>query len=455
MTESFTAERACIAAAMQNGTTADSVLELLTPEQFLNPPHRTILATIAALRETAHPIDLILLTTEMEKRGTLAEVGGEFYLTELATLIADSSNWQHYATEVIDRWKRREMRAAALKMAEAANDFAVPVEDTQEICEQVFYSLRENINRENPVAHCRDAVVEAVEHIELSHKSRGKTIGIPSGLYDIDRCTGGFLGGQLIIIAARPGGGKSALGLQLAMHAVEIAQVPTLFFSLEMPGRDLMKRAICSGAQVNLQRVRDGFFNERQVADVSKVATAIVKTRLYLDPTSGLSVAQFRARSRRAHAHHKIGLIVVDYLQIMQGTASVAKQSRALEVSEIARALKHTAKELHIPVIALAQLNRDAEGSNSMPKLHNLSESDSIGREADVVFLLHRLDKQKNRRDEEEEDSGHNAILNIAKQREGPGGADVNIKLNFIKEYTRFENITEKQYSNNINERQK
>jgi replicative DNA helicase len=451
MTESFTAEKACIAAAMQNGTTADSVLELLTPEQFLNPPHRTILATIASLREAAHPIDLIIVTTELEKRGTLAEVGGDFYLTELFTAIADASNWRHYAREVLDRWKRRQMRAAALKMAESAADHAIPVEDAQEACEQTLYALRDHTTRENPVAHCRQSVLDAIEHIEAVYHNRGKTTGLATGIHDLDRSTGGFLGGQMIVIAARPACGKSALGMQIAIHAVQHLAVPTLVFSVEMPARELMVRAICSQAGLDLQRVRDGFFNQNALTSAANAAQHLVKAQLYLDETPALTVAQFRARARRARSTHKIGLIVVDYLQFMHGTTATAKQSRALEVSEISKAIKTTAKELDIPIIALAQLNRDADSEHLKPKLSNLRESGSIEQDADTVLLIHRLDKNKKKSDDDEP-MDHNTLLILAKQRNGP---TPEIKMNFVGQFTRFENVTTAAYSNNPDHRQK
>jgi replicative DNA helicase len=241
--------------------------------------------------------------------------------------------------------------------------------------------------------------------------------------------------------------------MQFALHAVKELAVPTLVFSVEMPGRELMVRAICSEAGVNLQRLRDGFFDQRTLANVAHIAGGLVKSPLFIDETPGLTVAQFRARARRAKAAHKIGLIVVDYLQFMHGSGDAARQSRALEVSEISKAIKTVAKELDIPIVALAQLNRDADGDHTKPKLSNLRESGSIEQDADTVLLIHRLDKNKKRgADEDAEPMDHNTLLILAKQRNGP---TPEIKLNFIGEHTVFRNVTEKQYSNNMNQRQK
>jgi replicative DNA helicase len=449
--ENQIAEKAVVGAAITDGRTADSVLEALSPEQFVLPAHQTIMGIVATMRQAARPVDLILVTTELEKAGQLEECGGYAYVTELVQELSITMNWRHYAAEVLDVWKRRAMRQAALAMAEAANDFALTTEDAQERCEQALYALRDHSTRENPVSHCKNAVLAAVEHIEKVYHTRGETVGLETGIHDLDRSTGGFLGGQMIVIAARPACGKSALGMQIALHAAMQNAVPTLVFSVEMPSSELMIRAICSEAGLDLQRTRDGFFDGRAMGNVSGAATRLVQSKLYLDDTPGLTVAQFRSRARRAKSQHGLGLIVVDYLQFMHGSSKRAGESRALEVSEISKALKTTAKELNIPIIALAQLNRDAD-EGSKPKLSNLRESGSIEQDADTVLLIHRLDKNKKKSDADDEPMDHNTLLILAKQRNGP---TPEIKMNFIGQHTLFKNVTEKAYSNNQNERQK
>lgn len=445
--QSLLAEKGVMGAALQNGQMADAVLELLTPEQFQWPAHRLILSVVARMREGAHPVDIILVTTELEKDGVLDEAGGALYVTELVSELGSVANWRHYAEEVLDAWKRREMLATALEMAQAAKNAGIRVDEAQEQCEQRLFALRENIGRESSVEHCKGAVIRAVDHIETVYKSRGKTIGIASGIHDLDRSTGGFLGGQMIVIAARPACGKSALGMQMALHAAMEQNVPTLVFSVEMPSVELMVRSLCKEARINLQRLRDGFLSEHILRDVSVHASRICKAPMFLDDTPGLSVAQFRSRARRAKMRNGIGLIVVDYLQFMHGSSKRANESRALEVSEISKAMKTTAKELNVPVIALAQLNRDAD-EQSKPKLSNLRESGSIEQDADTVLLIHRLDRNKKKEDPPED---HNTLLILAKQRNGP---TPEIKLNFVGEHTVFHNVTEKKYSNNEAERQ-
>ncbi len=446
--EADISEKAVIGAALQDGAMADLVLEMLLPEQVKWEHNRVILETIQRMRESAMPVDMVLVTQELSKAGRLEEIGGAAYVTELASELCSVANWRYYAAEVIDAWKRRQMLSAALEMAQAAREPALAVEEAQERCEQRLFALRENIGRETSVEHCKHAVIRAVTHIETVYRSRGKTVGLATGIYDLDRSTGGFLGGQMIVIAARPACGKSALGMQMALHAAMESNVPTLVFSVEMPSVELMVRSICKEAQINLQRVRDGFFGEAGMSNVSAHAMRISRAPLYLDDTPGLTVAQFRSRARRAKMRHDIGLIVVDYLQFMHGSSKRAGESRALEVSEISKAIKTTAKELNIPVIALAQLNRDAD-EQSKPKLSNLRESGSIEQDADTVLLIHRLDKNKKKDDVPED---HNTLLILAKQRNGP---TPEIKLNFIGEHTVFQNVTAKQYSNNEEEHQR
>jgi replicative DNA helicase len=448
--QSLIAEKAVVGAALQNGALADSVLESILPDQCQWPAHRLILSLVALMREEARPVDLVLVTTELEKRGELEEAGGAHYVTEMVTELASVANWRSYVVEVVDAWKRREMLSAALEMAQAARNAGMRVDEAQEQCEQRLFALRENIGRgESTVEHCKAAVIRAVDHIEQVHKSRGKTIGVASGIFDLDRSTGGFLPGQMIVIAARPACGKSALGMQFALHATMNEAVPTLVFSVEMPSTELMVRSICKEAEINLQRLRDGFMSEHKMRDTSVHASRIAKSPLYLDDTPGLTVAQFRSRARRAKMRHGIGLIVVDYLQFMHGSGKNARQSREQEVSEISKAMKTIAKELSVPVIALAQLNRDAD-EGSKPKLSNLRESGSIEQDADCVLLIHRLDKKKKKDDDEPQD--HNTLLIVAKQRNGP---TPEIKLNFVGEHTVFHNVTEKAYSNKEEERQR
>jgi replicative DNA helicase len=280
----------------------------------------------------------------------------------------------------------------------------------------------------------------------MAHKKRGKPIGIATGFTDLDRMTGGLKAGQLIIIAARPSMGKSAFATNIAEHACLRDQVPTALFSLEMTGEELMERVLCTQSNVKLQRVRDGFMSKDEMATLGRKVGQIVDAPLYLDETPSLSIAAFRARARRAVAKYGVKLLIVDYLQLMKGSTKRAAMDRRLEIDEISSGLKATAKELGVPVIALSQLNRDAE-ERAEPKLSHLRESGSIEQDADVVALLHRPERVSHK----EEDKGK-AVLILAKQRNGPVGR---IELHFDAEITQFRSGTGKLYSNKAEERQK
>jgi replicative DNA helicase len=257
--------------------------------------------------------------------------------------------------------------------------------------------------------------------------------------------TGGLKPGQLIIIAARPSMGKSAFATNIAEHVCLTNLVPTALFSLEMTSDELMERVLCTQSNVKLQRVRDGFMSKEEVSRLGKKHIEVSEAPLYLDETPSLSIAAFRARARRAVSKHGVKLLIVDYLQLMRGSTKRAAQDRRLEIDEISSGLKATAKELGVPVIALSQLNRDAE-ERAEPKLSHLRESGSIEQDADVVALLHRPERITHK----EEDKGK-AVLILAKQRNGPVGR---IELIFEGETTRFQSTTQKMFSNKTSERQ-
>jgi replicative DNA helicase len=242
--------------------------------------------------------------------------------------------------------------------------------------------------------------------------------------------------------------------MQVAMHVAVETKIPTLIFSVEMPGMQVMCRALCGRIRVNLQRVRDGFFSRQEIERMHTTFGEMHGAPLYLDESAGLTTTQLRSRARAAKVKHGIGLIVVDYLQFMRGATKQAKDNRQLEVAEISATLKMVAKELKVPVIALAQLGREADES-SMPKLSHLRESGSIEQDADQVLLIHRLDKKRKQRASDPDEEGaedHNTLLLLEKQRNGPTGP---IKLFFEKEYTVFRNVTPKPYSSREEERQR
>jgi len=442
---SHEAEASLISCILHGGQpTLDAALELVHDDWFYAPVNKTawlILKDIGAKRQ---PLDLLTFTEAWRQSGELAKIeGGPGYLTAEYTRIA--GHLPHWADQLRDYWRRREIHRIGLELVLESRNFQKVTDDILDDSEKLLLDLRLE-TKHSGLIHCAGAVDAAAQRIEMAHKKRGKPIGVATGFTDLDRMTGGLKAGQLIIIAARPSMGKSAFATNIAEHACLRDQVPTALFSLEMTGEELMERVLCTQSNVKLQRVRDGFMSKDEMATLGRKVGEIVDAPLYLDETPSLSIAAFRARARRAVAKYGVKLLIVDYLQLMKGSTKRAAQDRRLEIDEISSGLKATAKELSVPVIALSQLNRDAE-ERAEPKLSHLRESGSIEQDADVVALLHRPERVSHK----EEDKGK-AVLILAKQRNGPVGR---IELHFDAEITQFRSGTGKLYSNKAEERQK
>ncbi len=451
--------------AAERGFLAGFLLEPKFLDEYGDFPPETLYSRVNAMllevmRDMAaknEPLNLVSFTVRLEKIGILNEVGGAAAISELYAFVPTGSNHAYYAGIIRENWVRRRIVGLSRLLHDIAYQAENDTENLLSQCEAAVIGLRgeTEAKKGDSIQQCGPALIAALDHLDVVYKSRGGVIGLPTGIIDWDRMTGGMMGGDMITIAGRPSHGKSALGMQVAEHNAIDLKNPTLVFSCEMPNLQLMLRSLCSRANINLQRVRDGFMGKNEMLRISSKAGQISGCPLYLDDTAGLSTAQFRSRARQAKVRHGIKLIVVDYLQIMQGSSKRAKENRQQEIAEISGTIKQVAKELNIPIIVLAQLNRDAE-DYAQPKLSHLRESGSIEQDSDQVALIHRLDKAKAKKpaknqDEDEDERDHNSLLLLEKQRNGPTGP---IKLKFIKEHARFENVTKDLYSNNEERRQ-
>jgi replicative DNA helicase len=294
------------------------------------------------------------------------------------------------------------------------------------------------------VVPTKDLVMEAIEQIEKIYENRGSVTGLPTGFTEFDRMTSGLHPAEMIVIAARPSMGKTALAMNIAEHVAIDAGKPVAVFSLEMSSQQLVQRLLCSRAKVNLQRVRNGFLSERDFPNLTTAASRLATAKLFIDDTPGLTIAELRAKSRRLAASHQIELLVIDYLQLLRSTSRRAQDNRQIEISEISAGIKSLAKELKIPVIVIAQLNRQPDTrakEGGRPRLSDLRESGSIEQDADVVGLLVRSEYYETDDEVKQEKAGE-ADLIIAKQRNGPTG---DVALTFLKEFTRFENRAREQ----------
>jgi len=405
----------------------------VAPEWFHLPAHRTVYTALKELCASGKPTDFISLTQYLRDRKRLDKCGGAAAITDIGTFVATAANHDHYTHILREKYARRRLILAAHEMLQEANSEGDEVDSALEAAEKKVFALRGDLAGEkDTVKQCKDAVLAAIDHIENTQKHHGGTLGISTGIRRWDSMTSGLIDGEMTVIAARPSQGKTALGMQIAAHVALDLDLRVLVFSLEMSAELLIKRILCSRANLDLQRVRDtGTITKRESSDVLSIANKLGTAKLYIDSSSRLSTAQFRSRARKAKRERGIRLIVVDYLQIMHGTTKKANDFRTHEVAEISRTIKEIALELNIPVVAMAQLNRDSE-KNSKPRLSNLRECGDIEQDADQVALIHHIDPDKNKT------SHHNAILIIAKQRNGPTGE---IEVRFLKEYTRFENV--------------
>jgi len=406
----------------------------ITPEYFHLPAHRTIYTAMRELCASGKPIDFISLTQYLRDQKRLDKCGGAAAITDIGTFVVTPAAAPHYLEILREKYILRLLFISGSEIMQDGCDEAGEADAKLDAAEKKIFSIRADAAGEkNTVVHCKQDVLEAINQIELAYEHPHGIVGISTGIADWDAMTGGFRAGEMIVIAARPACGKSALGFQIAARAAQQLAIPTLFFSLEMPGWQLMQRSILSQAGVNIQTRRDQMPGKNDVARIHASANAHAAAPLYLDTTPGLTTAQFRSRSRKAKRNHGIGLIVVDYLQLMRATNVSSRETRQTEVSEISQTLKAVALELQVPVIALSQLSRAAdEGKGSRPRLSHLRESGSIEQDADQVVLIHRLDSEKDNPTEQP----YNTILILAKQRNGPTG---DIKVNFLPQYTRFE----------------
>ena len=422
---------------------------------FHLPSHARIFKALRDMQDHLQPIDLITLTSHLEKEGVLEDVGGAAAVTDLLTFVPTAANWSYYLEILREKFKSRTLIAECTKLIASAYDAkcAEELEGLIEDAEMKFFALRDDRKLDLELKDSRCVMNEVVDAAELAHNHRGRTIGIPTGFVDVDRMLGGLMKEELYLIAARPSQGKSAFMINMLRHQVlgddKFNPVPVGLFSLEMPAADQGKRMVCDFSSLELQKFRDGFFAKDEMQKIGAAAARFMGAKFFIDDTAALSVQQFRVKARRMVSKHGVRVIYIDYLQLMRSSSKRAQDNRQAEVAEISTLLKRTARELKIPIVALAQLTRDAE--NKKPNLSHLRESGQLEQDADGVIFVYR--PQKGEKDEngntiEIEDA--EAI--IAKQRNGPIG---DVPLKFIGKHTRFESTTKKAYSNNMNERQR
>jgi replicative DNA helicase len=431
------AEQSVLGAILVRPEVMDQVADLLEPEDFYREAHGRIYQAMLDLYRRGEPVDLVTVTALLKERGHLEGAGGPVFLAGLSEQVGFATNAQYYAQIVHDKAILRRLLACSQEIA--ANCMG-PVEDVAEFldgAEQRVFQVAESKVRLgfNPLGTLVEQEIATLEAIW--HREGGRITGVPSGFMDLDNKTAGFQKGDLIIIAARPSMGKTALALNIAYHAAYQAQVPVAFFSLEMSKEQLVRRLLSSVGEVDASNLRRAFLSTQEWANLQNAAGYLLDCPIFIDDTPAATVLEIRAKARRLKAVDKLGLVVIDYLQLMRGRADV--HSREQEISEISRSLKALAKELQVPVIALSQLNRRVEERpNKRPQLADLRESGAIEQDADVVLFIYRDEVYR----EDSPEKG-TAEVKIGKQRNGPSGHT--IKLAFRDKYTRFDPLAQEE----------
>ncbi len=429
-------EVAVLGAMLMEKEAVAKAIEILDETAFYKPAHQSIFQAMMSLFERSEPVDLITLTEELRRRGELEKIGGEYYLTELTNKVASAANVEYHAHIVLEKALMRHLIHSSSEVISRAYNETEDSLGLLDEAEQKIFDISEQRMKKSFMS-MNVAVHKTMDMLQSIHGKHSGVTGVPSGFADLDSLTGGFQQSDLIIIAGRPSQGKTALALSLARNASVLHDVPIGIFSLEMSVQQLVMRLMCAEARVDAHRVRTGRLPEDEWKKLSTSVGRLYKAKIFIDDTPGLGILELRAKARRLKVEHNIGLIAVDYLQLMQGPRNA--QSREQEISAISRSLKALAKELNLPVIALSQLNRSVESRNDKkPALSDLRESGAIEQDADVVIFVHRPEMFGIAEQEGESTEGLAEII-IGKQRNGPTDT---VKLQFIKQYARFENRT-------------
>ncbi len=427
--QSVDAEMSVLGSLMLDKEAVFRIADVLHPTDFYKNAHQIIFQAMLDLVEKREPIDFISIKNRLREKKELDAIGGVSYLTSLVNLVPTASNVHHYAKTVSRKRVHRDLIDAASTISEMAYDEKRDVEKLLDEAEQKIFRISHSSLPQN-FLHVKDTLDEAWQRIEQSHSGEKKLRGVTTGFVDLDKKLSGLQRSDLIVLAARPSLGKTAMALDIARSVATTAQLPVGFFSIEMSKDQVVDRLIAAEAEVDLWKLRTGNLSDEDLSKIQDALANLSKTPIFIDDVASPSVLQIRAMARRLQAEHKnLGLVVVDYLQLIKGTDDV--ESRVQEVSEISRALKALAKELNIPVLAISQLSRAVEmRHDAIPKLSDLRDSGTIEQDSDLVLFIYRPDKVNKNSDKK-----NIAEIHIAKHRNGPTGI---VELGFNENVVSF-----------------
>jgi replicative DNA helicase len=427
------AEESIISAILIDNNTLLDVIEILAPEDFYRTAHQKIFAAIIDLFDKTEPIDLVTLANRLKEKGQLEEIGSASYLARLVDTVPLAVNAQHYAKIVHDKASLRRLIEKSNAIVKRCYEERGNADEVIDFAEAAVFEITENKSQQAfyPLSKI---ILGNIETLEEKQGNRSLVTGVTTGFSHLDNLTSGLQNSDLIILAARPSMGKTALALNIARNAAVEANIPVAIFSLEMSKEQLSLRMLCSEARIDSSRLRSGFFSMEDWHRLTDAAGLLSESPIYIDDSASLTAMDIRAKARRLKMDKNIGLIIIDYLQLMQGRAGAER--RDLEISEISRAMKALAKELSLPVLALSQLNRMLEQrTDKRPRLSDLRESGALEQDADVVAFIYR-DEVYNK--EDDNPSRGVAEILLSKQRNGPTG---DVYLAFLNSFTRFENL--------------
>ncbi|MGG0185420.1 replicative DNA helicase [Bacillus rhizoplanae] len=426
------AEQAVLGAIFLDQEALTSASEMLMPEDFYRTAHQKIYQMMLDLSDKGEPIDLVTATAALADQNLLEEIGGVSYLAELAEAVPTAANVGYYARIIAEKSILRRLIRTATHIVSDGYEREDDVESLLNEAEKKILEVSQRTNTKG-FQNIKDVLVTAYDKIELLHNQKGEITGIPTGFTELDRMTAGFQRNDLIIVAARPSVGKTAFSLNIAQNVATKTDENVAIFSLEMGSDQLVMRMLCAEGNIDAQRLRTGSLTSEDWAKLTMAMGSLSNAGIFIDDTPGIRVSEIRAKCRRLKQEHGLGMILIDYLQLIQGSGK-SGENRQQEVSEISRTLKGLARELEVPVIALSQLSRGVESrQDKRPMMSDIRESGSIEQDADIVAFLYREDYY----DRETENKNTIEII-IAKQRNGPVGS---VELAFVKEFNKFVNL--------------
>ena len=430
--QNIEAEQSVLGAMLIKKEAITQAQELLRPDDFYREAHRIVFETMLELAGDNEAVDLVTLTEALRKKEMLEKVGGISFITALANYVPTAANIVYHAQIVKEKSELRHLIDAATEIASAAYEATDDVKDIMDDAEKKILAVAAN-QTGGAFEPIRNIVIDTVGRVETLYENQGGLTGISTGFRDLDRDTSGLQKSDLILVAARPSMGKTAFTLNIATYAAMHGHT-VAFFSLEMSKEQLVQRMLCSEGGIDSQRLRTGQLEDADWDRLINTADRVSKASIYIDDTAGINVMDLRSKARRLKAEHGLDLIVIDYLQLMQGRARSSSDNRQQEISEISRSLKALARELDVPVVALSQLSRSVESRTvKKPMLSDLRESGSLEQDADIVMFLYREDYY-----DKDTDKKNQTEVIIAKHRNGPVDT---VRLYFQKEYTKFRDM--------------